>query len=94
MTDIRAILALEPLPFTWKGQPLKLKRPSLCDLVDAHNANEKGASHSRAWAIARHLLDDAGAPIFASPEDAMQCPLDLALHVNGMIEGLYSEGSD
>ena len=40
MSDIRAILALEPAPFEWRGQQLLVKRPSLTDLIDATQSAE------------------------------------------------------
>lgn len=94
MSDIRAILALEPAHFDWKGQRLLLKRPSLTDLIDATQANEKGVAFARSWALWRHLLDENGTPVFESPEAAMACPLALALAANERIEHLYSEGSN
>lgn len=94
MSDIRAILALEPADFDWRGQRLKLKRPSLTDLIDATEANQKGAGYSRAWALWRHLLDENGTPVFDSPEAAMSCPLALAVAAQERIEHLYSEGSN
>lgn len=93
MSDIKAILALHPAPFEWNGHRLQLKRPSITDLIDATAANEKGPAQSRAWALWRHLLDDAGTPLFASPEAAAACPLALALEATRRIEELYSEGS-
>lgn len=94
MTDLRAILTLAPVEFPWQGQKLLLRRPNLLDLVGATNANEKGGAYGRAWAIANHVMDDAGQPIFASPDDAMRCPLQLALALQERLEFLYSEGSN
>lgn len=94
MTDLRAILTLEPAVFEWKGQTLLLRRPNLIDLVSATEANQKGPGYGRAWAIAAHVMDDQRRPLFESPEAAMQCPLGLALALQERLEFLYSEGSD
>lgn len=94
MADLRAILALEPVPVDYRGARLMLKRPTLLDLVEAMEANAVGTAHARAWAIHRHVLDENGTPVFATPETALACPSGLAAKVFPMIEGLYQEGSD
>jgi hypothetical protein len=94
LPDLRSILALEPVPFEYMGVPLKLKRPSLIDLVEAVEANAVGTAHARAWAIHRHVLDENGTPVFATPETALACPSGLAAKTMPMIEELYKEGSD
>lgn len=94
MADLRAILMLEPVGVQYGGVPLKLRRPTLLDLVEAHEANAVGAAHSRAWALWRHLMTEDGAPVFSSPEAAMACPSGLAAAMIPRIEALYSEGVD
>jgi hypothetical protein len=94
LADIRAILALEPVPFAWNGHELLLKRPNLVDLCEAVEVNSRPAAESRAWALARHLLDSDGRPLFASPEAASACPSGLAAKAIPAIEALYSEGVD
>jgi len=94
MKDLRAILALEPAPFSWNGHSLLLKRPNLVDLVEAIEANALPPVQSRAWAIARHLLGPDGAPLFATAAEAANCPSGLAAKAFPAIEALYSEGVD
>lgn len=94
MSDIRAILALEPIPFEWNGHAMLIKRPNLVDLVEAIEANARPALESRAWALSRHLLSTDGAPLFADAAAAMSCPSGLAAKAFVRIEALYSEGVD
>lgn len=94
MADIASILRLDPVAVEYQGVRLLIRRPNLCDLVDAHEANALGALHSRAWALWRHAMTADGVPIFGSCEDATQCPSGLAAFLVPRIEALYSEGVD
>lgn len=94
MADLRAILMLEPVAVEYRGVALRIKRPTLIDLVEAHEANAVGAAHSRAWALWRHLQTEDGSPVFSSPEAAMACPSGLAAFIIPKVEALYSEGVD
>ena len=94
MNDLRAILSLEHAPFEFNGVKLQLRRPTLLDLVEAHEANQRDGAHSRAWAIQAHLLDMDGNKVFASVDAALACPAALAAAAFKAIEALYSEGSD
>ena len=94
MHDLRAILTLEPVKVEYHGVQLQLKRPTLLDLVEAHEANALGAAQSRAWALWRHVQTAEGAQVWASPEAALACPSGLASFLVTKIEALYSEGVD
>lgn len=94
MRDIASILRLDPVAVEYQGVRLLIRRPNLCDLVDAHEANALGALHSRAWALWRHAMTADGDPIFGSCQDATQCPSGLAAFLVPRIEALYSEGVD
>jgi len=92
--DLAAILRLEPVRVEFNGTQLQLRRPTLLDLVEAHEANALGAAQSRAWALCRHVQTVDGAPVWHSPDAALACPSGLASFLIPKIEALYSEGVD
>lgn len=94
MHDIRAILALEPVPLQWNGHKFHLSRPTLLDLIEAIDINTQDPKRGRQFGLFRHLHTEDGQPVFPSIEAAGGCPAGLAAKAVPMIEALYSEGAD
>jgi len=94
LPDIRDILRLKPVEITIDGWHLTMARPTIMDLIEAIDINAKNPAEGRAWLLHRHLLDDLGLPVFATLDDAKQCPAHIAAPAIVAIEGLYNEGRD
>jgi hypothetical protein len=94
LADIRDIMRLKPVEIEIDGFPLKIARPTIMDLIEALQVNATRPEEGRAWLLRRHLLDDAGAEVFASIDDARQCPAHIAAPAIVAIERLYNEGRD
>ena len=94
MPNLRDILSLKPVPTTVAGFDVVISRPTICDLVEAIEINEKRPSDARPWMLHRHLLDASGTPLFASVEDARLCPAHVGAEAIRKIELLYNEGRD
>lgn len=94
MADIRSILALEPIEAEYRGVRLRIDRPTLADLVEALDVQQRAPASGRAWFLYRHLKDADGSPLFDSVEAAERAPAGLAARFVPQIEALYSEGVD
>jgi len=94
LPDLSAILNSEPHSVVVKGVAFKLRRPTVADLAEALHVNATAPTDANAWMLKRHLLTENGVPVFASIDDAKNCPLALATRLIPMIEGLYAEGRD
>lgn len=94
MPDLSAILNSEPERVILQGVAFKLRRPTVADLAEALHVNATTPGDANAWMIWRHLLTEAGVPVFATVEHAKDCPLALATRLVPLIEGLYAEGRD
>lgn len=89
---IDALLS-RPLSVEFRGEAVRLRRPTIADLVAAIDAQSRGENMT-AWYIAQHVL---------APDNSLAYTVDQArqLHapsaiafVRDHVEPLYSEGLD
>jgi len=76
------------------GFEVKLKRPTIADLLDAIEINSKSPADVKPWTLHRHLLDADGVPVFPDIESARLCPAHFGAEACAEIEKLYNEGRD
>ena len=94
MPDIRAILKCEPIACEIRGFEVKLKRPTVADLLDVLEISSKDPNSVKPWTLHRHLLDGDGVPVFPDIESARLCPAHFGAEACVEIEKLYNEGRD
>jgi hypothetical protein len=94
LPDLASILNCEPERVIAKGVAFELRRPTVADLAEALHVNATTPTDANPWMLKRHLLTENGVPVFASIDDARNCPLALATLLIPLIEGLYAEGRD
>jgi hypothetical protein len=94
LADIRSILKCEPFACEIRGFQVKLKRPTVADLLDVLDISAKDPNLVKPWTLHRHLLDGDGVPIFPTVEDARLCPAHFGAEACAAIESLYNEGRD
>ena len=94
MPDIRAILKCEPIACEIRGFQVKLKRPTVADLLDVLEISSKDPNSVKPWTLHRHLLDGDGVPVFPDIESARLCPAHFGAEACVEIEKLYNEGRD
>lgn len=89
---IHALLAQDAV-VEFRGEQIRLRRPTVADLIAAQDAESRGA-FMPAWYVANHLLGPDGRNQFANPDElrAMSAPAVVAL--SRLIEPLYLEGLD
>lgn len=94
MSSIRDIIKLRNVPSVVEGAPVSLRRPSALDLLEALQFAEKQPQQMLAWFCYRHLLDEAGNPVFDSMEAALAADASVIMRAGQQIEALYGEGRD
>lgn len=88
---IEALLA-RPLTVEFRGEAVRLRRPTIADLVAAIDAQSRD-ENMPAWYVATHVLDADGANMYTlDVAKRLSAPAVIALAK--MIEPLYSEGLD
>jgi hypothetical protein len=92
MSDLLSILRLEHKPVEVSGVRLLLRRPTVADLAEALDVNEKAPKDANPTLLRMHVLNESGVPVFADLEAARQCPVALGAKLVAEIEGLYAEG--
>jgi hypothetical protein len=89
---IDALLA-RPLSIEFRGEPVRLRRPTVADLVAAIDAQSRGENMT-AWYIAAHVLAADGSLAYSVDQaKQLHAPTAIAL-VRDHIEPLYAEGLD
>lgn len=94
MSSIRDIIKLRNVPSTIDGAPISLRRPSALDLLEGIQFAEKNPQQLLAWFCWRHLLDEAGNPVFDTLEAALAADASVIMRAGQQIEALYGEGRD
>ena len=94
MPDLRSILTLQPKRVEIIGLEVFLKRPTIVDLAEMTEANERDPKFARLFALSRHILDADLKQVFPTPADAESCPAKFAVDAIVEIEKLYGEGLD
>jgi len=92
--DLRSILTLKPKRVEVIGLEVFLARPTVVDLIDISDLNEKDPVRAKLRALSIHVLDNNGERVFPTDEDARLCPAKFAADVIPMIEAMYGEGLD
>jgi len=92
--DLRSILTLKPKRVEVIGLEVFLARPTVVDLIDISDLNEKDPVRAKLRALSIHVLDNNGERVFPTDEDARCCPAKFAADVIPMIEAMYGEGLD
>jgi hypothetical protein len=92
MADLLSILRLEHKPVEVSGVRLLLRRPTVADLAQALEVNEKSPKDGNPTLLQMHVLNESGVPVFADLESARQCPVAVGAKLISEIEGLYAEG--
>jgi hypothetical protein len=88
---IDALLA-RPLAVEFRGETVRLRRPTIGDLVAAIDVQSRGENMA-AWYVATHVLDSDGAQMYTlDVAKRLSAPAVIALA--RLIEPLYSEGLD
>jgi hypothetical protein len=93
MSDIRAILALQPKRIDFRGASVELRRPSALDLIEALGVSKDSPERLYVWFVLRHLMQD-GRPVFASMDEVLAANGPLVVELGREIERLYEEGRD
>jgi len=88
---IDALLA-RPLVTDFRGEIVRLRRPTIADLVAALDAQSRGENMA-AWYIAAHVLAPDGSLAYTL-EQAKGLHAPSAIALTRLIEPLYSEGLD
>lgn len=94
MPDLRDILTLKPKRVEVIGLEVFLARPTVVDLLEITDLNEKDPIRAKLRALSIHVLDDRFERVFPTDDDARACPAKFAADVIPMIEALYGEGLD
>lgn len=76
------------------GRAVTLRRPSALDFIEVADLAAKAPSRLYALLCAKHLLDEQGAPVFASVEAALEADGRLVWQIGQAAERLYEEGRD
>jgi hypothetical protein len=92
--SLAAALRLEHKPVERDGVRFLLRRPTVADLAEALEQNERDPKRANVWLLRSHVLNEQGVPVFADEAAAAQCPLALGRWLVAEVEGLYGEGRD
>ena len=88
---LEALLA-RPVTLEFRGETVRVRRPTIGDLVAAIDAQSRG-ENMPAWYVAAHVLDSDGANMYTlDMAKRLSAPAVIALA--RIIEPLYSEGLD
>jgi len=85
-------LAARPLATEFRGEPIRLRRPTIGDLVAAIDAQSRGENMA-AWYVAAHVLAPDGSLAYTI-DQARQLSAPACIALARIIEPLYSEGLD
>lgn len=88
---IEALLA-KPVTVDFRGENVRLRRPTIADLIAAIDAQSRGENMT-AFYIAAHVLAHDGSLAYTLAE-AKQLHAPSAIRLAQLIEPLYSEGLD
>jgi hypothetical protein len=88
---IQALLAT-PVTVDFRGEQVRLRRPTIADLIAAIDAQSRGENMT-AFYIAAHVLAHDGSLAYTL-EQAKQLHAPAAIRLAQLIEPLYSEGLD
>lgn len=90
--SIHDALTARPLDIDFRGTKVRLRRPTVGDLVSMLDAESRGLSMPAAY-IAAHVIDDQGERVYTY-ETALKLHAPSAISLSREIEKLYGEGLD
>lgn len=87
-----AALTSRPKTVDFRGEQIRLRRPTVADLIALADASERG-QHIPAWYVLNHVMD-GDAPAFSSMDEVMRLDGPAVLALSREIDKLYGEGLD
>lgn len=87
-----ALLARESV-VDFNGQQVRLRRPTVADLIAAQDAESRG-TFMPAWYCAAHVLGSDGQCVWKSAEELRTLSAPQVIALSRLIEPLYVEGLD
>lgn len=85
-------LAAKPLEIAFRGETVRLRRPTVGDLVAMLDAETRGVNMAAQY-VAAHVIDAQGERVFTY-ETALNLSAPAVIALSKEIEKLYGEGLD
>lgn len=87
-------LRLRPATVAVGAETIAVSRPSVLDMIDALEHSRTSPDTMLPWLVLRHARDAAGAPMFSTLEEVMECDMHAVSALGQGIQRLYEEGRD
>ena len=85
-------LSAKPLEIAFRGEVVRLRRPTVGDLVAMIDAESRGVNMAAMY-VAAHVIDEQGGRLFTY-ETALNLSAPAVIALSKEIEKLYGEGLD